>query len=68
MQSTILVSFLNASIQHPQSYFKKGIEYHCVDLIDTKESKISPFFDETAEFISKTIENGNSVLVHCSQG
>ena len=55
-------------MQHPPTYFKEGIEYHCVDLIDTAHSKISPFFEESSNFISKTIENGSSVLVHCSQG
>jgi protein-tyrosine phosphatase len=49
-------------------YDRVGIESLYVDALDVSICKISEHFESTYTFISKRIEQGHNVLVHCAQG
>lgn len=51
-----------------QYYSPFGIKFLGLKLMDTPETKISPYFNECADFIDDALKNNGKVLVHCFMG
>lgn len=61
-----IVAVVNASNSLYEE--RKGVHYLKLPLQDTSDFDISPWFSEVNRFISRFLEGGNGVLVHCRAG
>ncbi|KAM4623612.1 dual specificity phosphatase 29-like [Polymixia lowei] len=52
----------------PRFYADADILYHGVEAADHKDFDMSPFFNATADFIHKALDQKGKVLVHCARG
>eukprot|EP01006_Ploeotia_vitrea_P063213 TRINITY_DN85136_c0_g1_i1.p1 TRINITY_DN85136_c0_g1~~TRINITY_DN85136_c0_g1_i1.p1 ORF type:complete len:282 (+),score=21.65 TRINITY_DN85136_c0_g1_i1:34-879(+) len=68
LQSTGITHILNCAAQS-QCFFPDNFEYkHLYDLIDFPDQDITLYFEETTEYITRTIQSGGCILVHCMAG
>ncbi|XP_046552439.1 dual specificity protein phosphatase 3-like [Haliotis rubra] len=49
-------------------YRKLKVTFKGIEAIDHMSFNLYPFFQESADFIEKALDNGGKVLVHCIQG
>ena len=55
---------------HPEYFFAERDERLYLNLVDAPDPKYipAPIIDKTMDFISKKLNDGKNVLVHCNQG
>jgi len=51
-----------------EPFFPEDFIYKNVHVRDVEHQDLSPYFDESVEFIKEAINSGGKVLVHCSYG
>ncbi|XP_071104834.1 dual specificity protein phosphatase 3-like [Haliotis cracherodii] len=49
-------------------YRKIKVTFKGIEAIDHMSFNLYPFFQESADFIEKALDNGGKILVHCIQG
>jgi protein phosphatase slingshot len=62
------IGFILNVTQEIDNFFPEDFEYKTIRLHDISSSNLSPFFNETYEFIEKAKNNQKSCLVHCKMG
>jgi len=53
---------------HGNPFANQGFEYLKIDVPDTVEGVLQPYFEECNAFMKKAIAEGSGVLVHCHRG
>jgi len=53
---------------HGNPFEKQGFEYLKIDVPDTVEGVLQPYFEECNAFMKKALGEGSAVLVHCHRG